>query len=562
MRKTEDYFMNKVALFTTNTENNVLNIIISYQTYKNKNKFFNFYVLGNSFSEENIKFLKKYNIDYIDVDLYDTYKIESNWPYPSECFWLFYGPLIFNDLGYKHSMYVDFDVLCNKEIPYDVFNDISVISGAVRSKNTTCYDFLRKISTKKDFQKINDTFELKNKNILSINSGVLLFNNENYVLNKIFEKSVEIFKISKINNIERKGDDSLLSLMMLTLDEKYFNCLNGHWNNYDFILDIENSYLIHSSRNKPWSSKNLNTKEDIYIKNMWTEVKEMVMNRNMNLFWYRGNEYNFGDEITPWLFKKMFKYEQVNPINIRKSKLPVLLAVGSIMRLSCDKTEIWGSGIRNIDQKDFTKSKKYHAVRGLFSRSQLLNLGYECPEVYGDPGLLLPKYYNPTNITKKFKLGIIPHIVDYVELKNKFKDNPEITIINLKTNNIEKIVNQILECENTISTSLHGIITSVAYKVPTRWLKFSNKINGDDIKFYDFFTSLDKNVFFKFDRFNFKSHDNKYNPIVFKNETIIDGNKMRDLNLKNIIKTTVQYDTTDFNEEKLIDSCPFKINNS
>ena len=107
---------------------------------------------------------------------------------------------------------------------------------------------------------------------------------------------------------------------------------------------------------------------------------------NYKLFWWRGKGYNFGDEITPWLFKKMCNIDQPSPCNLKQYQGQVLLAVGSIMRLSSPKTSIWGSGIRNIDQSDFTEAKKYHAVRGVFTRKQLLKLGYSCPAIYGDPG--------------------------------------------------------------------------------------------------------------------------------------------------------------------------------
>lgn len=266
---------------------------------------------------------------------------------------------------------------------------------------------------------------------------------------------------------------------------------------------------------------------------------------NYKLFWWRGKDYNFGDEITPWLFKKMCNISQPSPCNIKLSKEPVLLAVGSIMRLSSHKTSVWGSGIRNIDQSDFTKSKKYHAVRGRFTRKQLLNLGYECPEVYGDPGLLLPRYYNPT-IPKKFKLGIIPHVSEYVDIKNKYSKFKEVLVIDLATNNIEKVVNEILSCKTTVSTSLHGIITSVAYGIPTRWLKYSDRITGDDIKFYDFFSSIDRDILSTFDYKNIKSDISKYNPIFPTN------------NISEIISKTVMYPMDDIDLDLLVSSCPIK----
>jgi hypothetical protein len=547
--------MDKIALFTTTTENNIENTIISFQTYKSKNDIFDYFVIGNFTSQSSVDRLYRFGIKHINLDLSNVYKTEKDWPYPSECFWLFKGPDIFYNLGYKYSMYVDIDVICNKTIPIDVFDKINVIGGSYRPNFLSSYEFIKKNSNTEQFNIIQKIFKITNKNIKSVNTGVLLFNNKNYLKYGIYNFSVKIFKKSKKNNVERKGDDSLLSLMMLILDDSYFYHLDLTWNRYDY-KDLDKSYLIHAYKVKPWSEKISKLPKMKLIYDLWHKNKKMIKN-DMELYWYRGDVYNFGDEITPWLFKKMFNYSQDNPTNIKTSKNTVLLAVGSIMRLSCNKTEVWGSGIRNVDQKNFTSSKKYYAVRGLFTRSQLLNLGYDCPEVYGDPGLLLPKYYFPQK-EKKYKLGIIPHIVDYEICKTIFDGHKNIKIINLETNNIEEVVNEILECEYTLSSSLHGIITSVAYNIPTRWLKLSNKINGDNVKFYDFFSSLDHNVFNSFDFKNMNSPINKFNPIKIEDNQIIDGETKRMLNVNNLCISTHNYSLNDFDEKKLLESCPFK----
>lgn len=267
---------------------------------------------------------------------------------------------------------------------------------------------------------------------------------------------------------------------------------------------------------------------------------------DLKLWWYRGKEHNFGDEIPPWLFDKMLNIKQKNPCDIKKEN-NVLLSVGSIMRLSSANTEVWGSGIRNIDQSDFSKAKKYHAVRGPFSRDQLLRLGHECPAVYGDPGLLLSKYYFP-KISKKYSLGIIPHISEYSEINKIYGGKKGVSIIDLRTNDIEKVVDSILECESTVSTSLHGIITSAAYNIPTRWLKYSNRINGDDIKFYDFLASLDPRVHETFDVKSMKSSISKYNPIKYG----------PDLTISSMINSTFVHDMTKIDLNQLINSCPIK----
>ena len=70
------------------------------------------------------------------------------------------------------------------------------------------------------------------------------------------------------------------------------------------------------------------------------------------------------------------------------------------------------------------------------------------------------------------------------------------TIINagIGTNKIENFINQVLECEKIVSTSLHGIICAHAYNIPACWMKIGNRLIGDDVKFFDYFESVGANI--------------------------------------------------------------------
>ncbi|HBW3770832.1 TPA: polysaccharide pyruvyl transferase family protein, partial [Klebsiella pneumoniae] len=73
--------------------------------------------------------------------------------------------------------------------------------------------------------------------------------------------------------------------------------------------------------------------------------------------------------------------------------------------------------------------------------------------------------------------------------KNKYRSNKNIKVIDLKTKDIEFVVDEIISCEYILSTSLHGVIVAQAYDIPTLWIKH-NDINTDGIKFYDYFDSV------------------------------------------------------------------------
>jgi len=133
---------------------------------------------------------------------------------------------------------------------------------------------------------------------------------------------------------------------------------------------------------------------------------------------------------------------------------------------------IWGTGIMFKDSK-FKKPKKIISVRGPLTRQRCLELGYECPEEYGDIVLILPKIYNPKKEIKKiYKIGITPHYVDYNYFITQYKNNKNINIIDLCTGDIEKTIDEFLKCDIILSSSLHGIITSHAYNIKCLWIKY------------------------------------------------------------------------------------------
>lgn len=203
---------------------------------------------------------------------------------------------------------------------------------------------------------------------------------------------------------------------------------------------------------------------------------------------------NYGDLLSFYLARKISN-QKIIPIQhptkgVQRYFFKNYLSIGSIISSATEKSIVWGSGI--IKAKDNISKAKFLAVRGPQTRKRILDLGYNCPEIYGDPAILLPNFYNPI-IEKKCKIGIIPHYVDYQEVCEVFKGNQKVKVINLMTNSIENTTKEILECERIISSSLHGVIIAQTYRVPALWVKFSNKLFGDNIKFYDYYESMNIN---------------------------------------------------------------------
>jgi pyruvyltransferase len=206
---------------------------------------------------------------------------------------------------------------------------------------------------------------------------------------------------------------------------------------------------------------------------------------------------NFGDRLTPYLIEK-FTGETPFRVNEYCNKTYYMMS-GSILDRSSHNAIIFGSGILKRNEK-IVEPKKILAVRGPLTRKRLIELGYNCPEIYGDPALLLPLVHKP-KVTERYKIGVIPHYVDYNYVLKQIGNNDDFLVINI-FDPIEKVIDNINKCEKTISSSLHGLIVSHAYNKPSLWVKFSGNLAGDDTKFYDYLYSV--NIQF-YDPLNLKS---------------------------------------------------------
>jgi pyruvyltransferase len=165
--------------------------------------------------------------------------------------------------------------------------------------------------------------------------------------------------------------------------------------------------------------------------------------------------------------------------------------IGSILQLVDRQTTVWGVGFMSSTARVGVSPRRVCAVRGPLSASKLRDQGIACPDVYGDPALLYPKFYHP-RVRKAYRLGLIPHYLDSDSpLLEPFRNDESVLIIDIR-GGIRRVMDELVACEAIASTSLHGLIMADAYQIPSVWIKMSNKIHGDDFKFHDYFASQGK----------------------------------------------------------------------
>lgn len=203
--------------------------------------------------------------------------------------------------------------------------------------------------------------------------------------------------------------------------------------------------------------------------------------------WYAPR--NFGDWITPYLFGKLSGRA---PQHRRPDRLApgerVLFGAGSILRhlQRPGVAVVWGSGVIAATDR-FAAPLRTHAVRGPLTRARMRALGYPCPAVYGDPGLLLPRVHRPRHGTR-FRLGLIPHFAELAAVAAR--PLPDGWVLIDVTRPVEEVADAIAACDRTVSSSLHGIVVSHAYGVPCARIAADVPLHGDGTKFLDHYAAL------------------------------------------------------------------------
>ncbi len=202
------------------------------------------------------------------------------------------------------------------------------------------------------------------------------------------------------------------------------------------------------------------------------------------LMWCEGR--NWGDALSPYLVRLISGKEVVQCTGLHHRRF---LVIGSILGQANEYAEVWGSGFILENERVLGVPRKVHAVRGPLTRDLLLRQGVDCPEVYGDPALLLPKFFNP-EVKNLYAVGIIPHYIDKEHpWLRQFVHDPQVRIIDIESG-IENFIREVKSCEVILSSSLHGLICADSYGVPNAWIQLSGDVVGGDFKFRDYRASI------------------------------------------------------------------------
>lgn len=196
---------------------------------------------------------------------------------------------------------------------------------------------------------------------------------------------------------------------------------------------------------------------------------------------------NFGDLLGPEIARQIVS-ERGLSISHRGKRL---VAVGSILHLAGDGDVIWGSGVNGkVGAHEFqAQTLDIRAVRGPLTRDWLYRTrGIEAPEVYGDPGLLVPALFPDLvmHFEKRRALTVIPNLNEradyaghpaYVDPRNSWR----------------RILRTIAESEIVVGSSLHAMVLADALGVPNALIASRRE---SPFKYQDYYEGTGRPNFF------------------------------------------------------------------
>lgn len=154
---------------------------------------------------------------------------------------------------------------------------------------------------------------------------------------------------------------------------------------------------------------------------------------------------------------------------------------------------VWGTGFlqdyTNIKTRISRNDVVFMAVRGRLTQKSVENIiGQQINPVLGDGGIITPMFVKKCET--KYKIGLIPHFreIDCENVSYIVEKYPDCHIIDLRKDPIS-VIEEISSCETVLSSSLHGLILSDAYRIPNMRIKLTDAPRGGDFKFSDYYSA-------------------------------------------------------------------------
>lgn len=201
---------------------------------------------------------------------------------------------------------------------------------------------------------------------------------------------------------------------------------------------------------------------------------------------------NFGDLLGPVVVTAVLN-SCVNDPRPAARPAPRLLTIGSVMHFARDGDVVWGTGVNGKEPPASHRARRLdiRAVRGPLTAQWLAKeLGITAPPIYGDPALLLPRFFPAvTRQHRSTSLALVPNVNEVA----RYSTHP--AFIDPRGAALS-LVRRIATADAVVTSSLHGLIVAESLGIPCallrsaceppfKYVDYARGTGRSDIPFFD-----------------------------------------------------------------------------
>jgi pyruvyltransferase len=191
---------------------------------------------------------------------------------------------------------------------------------------------------------------------------------------------------------------------------------------------------------------------------------------------------NFGDLLGPSIVREVASRAGIDisiPVAGAHSQL---MSIGSVMHFARDNAVVWGTGINGkaLELAPEVSRLDIRAVRGPLTAERLADQGFDVPQVYGDPGLLVGELWPRAELAAgrpARAICVVPNLNDLP----LYGGQPN--VLDPRTS-LQRCLGVIASSELVVGSSLHGIIVAESLGIPARLITSPSE---PDFKYRDYY---------------------------------------------------------------------------
>lgn len=210
----------------------------------------------------------------------------------------------------------------------------------------------------------------------------------------------------------------------------------------------------------------------------------------MKLFYWESTHGNVGDDINPWLWKRML------PDEFNDDNSTLFIGIGTLLNHHIPEAKryiVATSGFGYGEKPNINNQWEFIGVRG---PRTIEALGLPKDTLTLDGAYLLSKYLDISNIGKKHEVSYIPHVFS---MKNAdwehFSALTGFNVIDPRLS-VEAFVTALAQSERVVCEAMHGAIIADTFGIPWQPVKMYDHINEN--KWFDWTESFSLPIQFSY----------------------------------------------------------------